>query len=87
MSFSPDQRWLITSSVDQRSPAQVWDLTAFRRELRHRELDWPADVLRVATSAQCFEEQIEIFLDYDGLIDGSPQSGVNELSRPNQDSP
>ncbi len=72
MSFSPDQRWLITSSVDQRSPAQVWDLIALRRELRDRGLDWPADVLRAATSVQSFEEQIEIVLDDVGLLDDLP---------------
>ncbi len=69
MSFSPDQRCLITSSVDQRSPAQVWDLTAMRRELRDRGLDWPADVLRAATSKESFEEQIEIVLDDVGELD------------------
>jgi hypothetical protein len=76
MSFSPDQRWLITSSVDQRSPAQVWDLAAMRRELRDRGLDWPADVLRAATSEKSFEEQIEIVLDDVGLLDELLQPNV-----------
>ena len=86
MSFSPDQRWLITSSVDHRSPAQVWDLTAMRRELRDRGLDWPAEVLRAATSEQSFEEQIEIVLDEVGLFDDSPQSNVQDSSQPSQNS-
>ena len=76
MSFSPDQRCLITSSVDQRSPAQVWDLTAMRRELRDRGLDWPADVLRAATSEKSFEEQIEIVLDDVGVSDELLQPSV-----------
>ena len=46
MAFSPDQRWLVTSSKDERSPAQVWDLVTMRRELSNRGLDLPADVLR-----------------------------------------
>ena len=86
MSFTPDQRRLVTSSTDDRSPAQIWDLTAMRRKLRDRGLDWPADVLRAATSAQCFEEQIEIVLDDDGLFGGLPHSGVQELSQPRQNS-
>jgi eukaryotic-like serine/threonine-protein kinase len=86
MSFSPDQRWLITSSVDQRSPAQVWDLTAMRRALRDRGLDWPADVLRAGTSEQSFEEQIDIVLDDVGLLDGSPQPSVQETPQPSQNS-
>jgi serine/threonine-protein kinase len=84
MSFSPDQRWLITSSVDQRSPAQVWDLTAVRRELRDRGLDWPADVLRAATSEKGFEEQIDIVLDDVGLLDELHQPSAQETSRPSQ---
>ncbi len=85
MSFSPDQRCLITSSVDQRSPAQVWDLTAMRRELRDRGLDWPADVLRAATSEKSFEEQIEIVFDDVGLLDELHQPSVQETSRPSQE--
>ena len=36
--FSPDQRWLLTSSIDERSTAQLWDLRALRRELKGRGL-------------------------------------------------
>ncbi len=87
MSFSPDQRWLITSSIDHRSPAHVWDLVALRGELRSRGLDWPTEVLRAATTAQSFEEQIEIVLDEVGLFVDSPQSGVQVFSQPSQTSP
>ena len=86
MSFTPDQRWLITSCVDHRSPAHVWDLVALRRELRNRGLDWPAEVLRAATNEQRFEEQIEIVLDEVHLFDDSPQSSVQDLSQPSQTS-
>ena len=86
MSFTPDQRWLITSSVDHRSPAHVWDLVALRRELRNRGLDWPAEVLRAAMSEESFEEQIEIVLDEVGLFDDPPQSSIQDLSQPSQTS-
>jgi serine/threonine protein kinase/WD40 repeat protein len=67
MAFSDDQRWLVTSSVDEQSPAQVWDLVAMRNELAHRGLDWSSDVLR-ATTTQSYGEQIEIVIERPELL-------------------
>ncbi len=61
MAFSADQRWLVTSSSDERSPALVWDLTAMRRELSQRHLDWPADVLRAGEIMP--PSRLEVHLD------------------------
>jgi WD40 repeat protein len=68
MTFSPDQRFLVTSPVDERLPAQVWDLTAMRSELAHRGIDWPADVLRLGTNPPSIAGQLEVALDDGGLI-------------------
>jgi serine/threonine protein kinase/WD40 repeat protein len=68
MAFSPDQRYLVTSSHDERSPAQVWDLVAMRRELARRGLDFPAGVLSTDTSSSPVEESFEVVLDGGTLI-------------------
>ncbi len=67
MTFSPDQRYLVTSGVNERSPAHVWDLRAIRSELVRCGLDWPADVLAVA-AAPPLEGQLEVVLDDGGLM-------------------
>lgn len=85
MAFSPDQRWFVTSSIDERFPAQVWDLVTMRRELANRGLDLPADVLRPTASPENFEEQIEIVLDGVGLIESSSLTGTQESSKPAQE--
>jgi WD40 repeat protein len=84
MAFSPDQRWLVTSSRDEGSPPQVWDLVTMRRELSNRGLDLPADVLRPAANSQAFEEQLEVVLDEAGLIESSLLPGTQESSTPAQ---
>jgi WD40 repeat protein len=84
MAFSPDQRWLVTSSKDERSPAQVWDLVTMRRELSNRGLDLPAEILQVSASSQTFEEQVEIVLDDADLIESSLLPGTRESSKPAQ---
>jgi WD40 repeat protein len=81
MAFSLDQRWLVTSSKDERSPPQVWDLAAMRRELSHRGLDLPANVLRATSDSQTFEEQLEVDLDDPGLMESSLQPKDQEPSK------
>ena len=76
MAFSSDLRWLVTSCVHERSPAQVWDLTSMRRELVERGLDWPADVLRATASPQSFEERLEVLLDGVDVLTSTPLSDV-----------
>ena len=68
LAFSPDQRRLVTSSVDERLPAQVWDLTAMRRELVRPGLDWPAEVLTASASPSSVEGGLEVVFDDGGLI-------------------
>jgi WD40 repeat protein len=68
MAFSPDQRWLITSSWDERSSAQVWDLETMRRALISRGLDWSSEMLRVTASSRTTERQLEVRLDDGGLL-------------------
>lgn len=74
MTFSPDQRFLVTSPVDERLPSQVWDLTAMRSELARRGVDWPADVLRSTPNRPAIDGDLEVVLDDGGRIrrlDGS----------------
>ncbi len=68
LAFSPDQRWLIAASHDERSPAQVWDLVAMRSEIAKRGLDLPADVLRAAEVSTPFDEQLDVVMDDDQLF-------------------
>jgi eukaryotic-like serine/threonine-protein kinase len=68
ITFSPDQRFLVTSPVDERLPVQVWDLRAMRSELARRGIDWPADVLRLRTNPPAIAGQLEVALDDGGLI-------------------
>jgi WD40 repeat protein len=49
--FSPDQRWLVTTSVDERHPVRIWDLGLIREELSRLGLDWPSEVLRPSRSS------------------------------------
>jgi WD40 repeat protein len=86
IAFSPDQRWLVTSSKDERFPAQVWDLVSMRRELSNRRLDLPPDVLRPTASPENFAEQIEIVLDDVGVVNSSPPLGIHRSSTPAQSS-
>jgi WD40 repeat protein len=67
MKFSPDQRYLVTSGVDDRSTTLIWDVSGMRSELERRGLDWPADVLAVA-AAPSLEGELEIVLDDGGLL-------------------
>jgi WD40 repeat protein/tRNA A-37 threonylcarbamoyl transferase component Bud32 len=68
MTFSPDQRFLVTSPLDERLPTQVWDLTAMRSELARRGIDWPADVLRLGTNRLAIAGPLEVVLDDGGLL-------------------
>ena len=68
LAFSPDQRQLVTSSINERLFAQVWDLTAMRRELARREIELPAEVLRPATTVSASEGEVEVVLDDGGLL-------------------
>jgi serine/threonine-protein kinase len=72
LAFSPDQRSLLALSSDERSPAQVWDLVALRRELTSRQLDLPADVLRTADAPTAPAGPLEVILEGDQLFGGSP---------------
>jgi WD40 repeat protein/tRNA A-37 threonylcarbamoyl transferase component Bud32 len=79
MTFSPDQRFLVTSPVDERLPSQVWDLTAMRSELARRGIDWPADVLRSTPNPQAIDGDLEVVLDDGGLMhrfDGAIESNT-----------
>jgi eukaryotic-like serine/threonine-protein kinase len=49
--FSPDQRRLVTASVDERHVVRSWNLGLIREELSRRGLDWPADVLQPSPSS------------------------------------
>ena len=68
LAFSPDQRQLVTSSIDERLPAQVWDLTAMRRELARHEIELPAEVLSPAATVLAIEGEVEVVLDDGGLL-------------------
>jgi hypothetical protein len=68
MTFSPDQRFLVTSPLDERLPTQVWDLTAMRSDLARRGIDWPADVLRLRTNRLAIAGSLEVVLDDGGLL-------------------
>lgn len=63
MGFSPDQQWLITSSNNQLDRAKVWDLSAMRRELSQRGLDFPAEVLRALECPPTYAGEIEVRLE------------------------
>ncbi|HTM54443.1 MAG TPA: WD40 repeat domain-containing serine/threonine-protein kinase, partial [Pirellulales bacterium] len=69
LAFSSDQRWLVTTPEDERSPSQVWDLTALRRDLQKRNLDWPADVLCVLANPGELNGDVEVVIDDRGLFD------------------
>jgi WD40 repeat protein len=66
--FSPDQRLLVTSSIDERLPAQVWNLPAMHRELARRKIELPADVLRPTAPAPAIEGPLEAVFDDGGLL-------------------
>jgi WD40 repeat protein len=68
MTFSPDQRFLVTSPEDERQTAQVWDLTETRSALAGRGIDWPANVLSPATNPKAISGQLEVALDDGALI-------------------
>ncbi len=62
LAFSPDQRYLFSSSVDARSqPPMVWDVAAMNRELARRDLAWPTDVLQ--QSGQLLEGPLTVQID------------------------
>jgi WD40 repeat protein len=71
IAFSLDQRWLVASSIKERSLAQVWDLAAMRRELSDRGIDLPGDVLRPLAPSQDLGETFGVVLDDRGILDGS----------------
>jgi len=77
LAFSSDQRWLVTTPEDERSPSQVWDLRALRRDLQKRNLDWPADVLRVLASPVELNGELEVVIDDRGIFD-RPNEAQNE---------
>lgn len=80
IAFSPDQRYLVTSGVDERSPTYVWDLSLMRSELALRGLDWPAEVLAVGTRA-ALEGQLEVVLDDGGLLRQSDSDVQRKAAR------
>jgi WD40 repeat protein/tRNA A-37 threonylcarbamoyl transferase component Bud32 len=80
LAFSVDQRWLVTSSADERSPALVWDLTAMRRELSQRQLDLPADVLRAGEGGP--PARLEVYLDESASGETLPPAAVPPSSPP-----
>ena len=63
LEFSHDQRWLIASPADERTPAQVWNIEVLREALAERGLDWPADVLQAGPREPDFEEHLEIAIE------------------------
>jgi eukaryotic-like serine/threonine-protein kinase len=69
IAFSPDQQWLLTSSTEEHSTAQLWDLAALRRELESRGLAWPADILQSAPTKQMIEGQLEVQFDDVSIFD------------------
>src|SRR5262249_16283935 len=71
MSFSPDQRWLITASSNETAPAQVWDLAPMRHELAKHGLRWPKEVLEFTPSEQVYGDRIEVIFA-DTTLFGSP---------------
>ena len=81
LAFSADQRWLVTSPEDERSAAHVWDLTALRRDLQERNLDWPADVLHVLPSPHELDGELEVVIDDRGLFD-RPNEAQDEIGAP-----
>jgi len=68
LAFTPDQRLLVTSSIDERLPAQVWDLTAMRRELARRGIELPPEILSPTATAAALDGKIEVVLDDGGLL-------------------
>jgi hypothetical protein len=66
LAFSPDQRQLITSSIDARLPAQ--DLAAMRRELARRGIELPAEVLSPTATVSAIAGEVEMVPDDGGLL-------------------
>lgn len=62
LTFSPDQRWLIAATSELES--QMWDLTALRRDLALRNLDWPAEVLQPLTLGTSPSGRLSVSLDW-----------------------
>ena len=61
--------------IAERLPAQVWDLTAMRRELARRGIELPAEILSPTATGSAIEGKIEVVLDDGGLLlqlDGKP---------------
>ena len=71
LAFSHDQRWLIASPSDERTPAQVWNIEGLRKALAERGLDWPANVLQAGPSEPGFEGRLEIELEDQGIFSRS----------------
>jgi len=69
IAFSPDQRYLVTSSLGERSPTQIWDMRVLRSSLERYRLDWPAEVLATAASPSPVTGRLEVVLDDGGLLD------------------
>jgi WD40 repeat protein len=67
LAFSPDKRWLVSSSIDERLPAQIWNLAAVHKELACRRLDLPPDVLRPDATVPLTTERLDVLLDDGGL--------------------
>jgi hypothetical protein len=68
LKFSHDQRWLIASPVDERTPCQVWNIEQLRKALAERDLDWPAEVLQAGDSEPDFADQLEIRIEDQGIF-------------------
>lgn len=66
LAFSSDERWLVTSSTDLRTPAQVWNLVEMRQELAARGLDWPRDTPQPANPKSDLEGRLEVVIDDGG---------------------
>ncbi len=60
MAFTSDNRKLVCLPTDQDAQIRVWNLAEIRRSLAEFELDWPADVLKIAPEANDDAMDVEI---------------------------
>jgi WD40 repeat protein len=68
LAFTADQRRLVASSISEHTPARVWNLSAVRRELQHRGLDLPHDVLLPQDRMLDVQSSDEILIDDAGVF-------------------
>jgi serine/threonine-protein kinase len=78
IAFGPEQRLMITASIEAGFPAQVWDLVSMRRELAQRGLDLPADVLTAGSEPSSFAGELEVRIDDGNQFEKRPLSMADE---------